>query len=72
MPDLTARQGQTLVIVRQYIGEHGYGPSEREIAESMGIGRHSVRQHLTALERQGLIERIPAQARSIRVCQPMA
>ena len=69
---LTARQTQCLVIVRSYIDTHGYGPSERELAESMGISQHSVRRHLEGLQRQGLIERIPAQARSIRVCQPMA
>lgn len=53
--------------VRRYVEEHGFAPSVREIGKAVGIAStRAVKYHLDVLVRQGLIERSPGQARSLR------
>jgi repressor LexA len=51
----------------QYIEEHGYSPSIRDIALGCYIGRSTVIRHLDKLEGQGRISREPEQPRSIGI-----
>ena len=65
---LTKRQREILDYLADYIGDHGYAPSFEEIASSMGF--HSlatVHEHLSNLERKGVIRRIYNESRSIEV-----
>jgi SOS-response transcriptional repressor LexA len=51
--------------VRAYIEKHGYGPTQREIANGCYLNRATVYFHLLMLEMDGRIAREPGKARSI-------
>lgn len=53
----------------QYIEEHKYAPSIRDIALGCYIGRSTVIRHLDKLEGQGRISRELEQPRSIRIIE---
>lgn len=65
---LTKRQREILDYLTRYIDEHGYAPSFEEIAETMGYGSlATVHEHLSNLERKGVIRRSFNESRSIEV-----
>jgi repressor LexA len=71
-PQLTQRQSDVFVMIRDLIVTRGYGPTVREIAESFGIrSPNGVMCHLRALERKGLIKRSPNKSRAIELTQAM-
>ena len=52
------RRQRILELIARYVAEHGFPPSVREIAEAVGLASPSAaHHHLTALERDGLLER---------------
>ena len=59
MVDLPPRQAEALKSGVQYIQRHGYPPTVRELAASMGISAFAARRHLAALDRKGVIRRDP-------------
>jgi repressor LexA len=68
MVPLTKRQREILDYLTAYIGEHGYAPSFEEIAAAMQYGSlATVHEHLTNLERKGVIRRAYNESRSIEV-----
>ena len=74
MTPATPRQ---LVLLRYVTGaleaNHGISPSFREMMRDTGISAlSSIRHDLTALEKRGLIRRIPNRARAIEVLHPPA
>jgi len=69
---LTDRQAETAEIVRQYIEEHEYSPSVRDVAKQLGVTVNGATRHLDVLEEKGVIRRTSGVARSIRFCRPMA
>ena len=52
--------------ISAFHAEHGYGPSQREIAEACFIGRSAVLPHLIKLEAWGCITLEEGKARSLR------
>ena len=57
-----------LKIVGDFIEDHGYSPSIREIAKKLRFkSTKAVKVHLDTLAKKGLIERIAGQARSISI-----
>ncbi len=57
-----------LKAVQDFIAENGFAPSIREIARLVGLkSTKAVKVHLDNLAKQGLIEKVSAQARAIRV-----
>ncbi len=62
-----AQSEQVYQFIREYLSEHGYSPSLREIAAACGLGMTALMRHLDRLEVQGRIVRVPRQARSIRL-----
>jgi repressor LexA len=66
----TPRQGQFLAYIHAYTRLHRQPPSEAEMAAFFGVSPPSVHQMVLTLERRGLIERTPGQARSLRVLLP--
>ena len=75
MRDLTNRQRELLRAIEKYVKEHGYPPSHRELADTLGMrSTSSVAMRLDALERRGLIKRDHGVMRSLRVvsdaCKP--
>ncbi|GHH34276.1 transcriptional repressor LexA [Lentzea cavernae] len=55
---LPERQQRILVAIRDWVVEHGYSPSTREIGEAVGLrSSSSVSKHLSALEDKGFLKR---------------
>lgn len=67
MPEkVTKRQQAVLDCIEECIREKGYGPTVREVCQSLGLSSPStVHVHLKALENKGLIKRDPLKSRSI-------
>lgn len=73
MKDLTTRQQEILSFIENYQWRNRYWPSIREIQEQFGFkSTNAVMGHLRALEKKGMIERIPGQARTFRINRPDA
>src|SRR5262249_18970554 len=70
MADFTPTQGRYLAFIHAYTSLHGYPPAESEIAAAMCVSPPSVNQMIKMLERKGLIQRQPGEARSVRVLVP--
>jgi len=65
---LTKRQREILDYVSGYVSEHGYAPSFEEIAEAMGYASlATVHEHLSNLEKKGVIRRAYNESRGIEV-----
>ena len=63
-----ARRRKILESIAHIVAERGYPPSVREIAEAVGLASPSaVHHHLTALERDGMIERGSHSSRALRL-----
>jgi repressor LexA len=68
MVPLTKRQREILDYLTGYIGDHGFAPSFEEIASAMKYtSLATVHEHLTNLERKGVIRRLYNESRSIEV-----
>jgi repressor LexA len=62
------RKQKILECIARTVTERGYPPSVREIADAVGLASTSaVHHHLTALERDGLLERGPHSSRALRL-----
>ena len=66
----TDKQGQYLAFIYYYGKIHGYAPSEAEMQRYFRVAPPSVHQMILTLEANGLIERTPGQARSLRLLIP--
>jgi|SRR5215470_2778385 len=63
----TPRQAEILTYVRDYQERFGYSPTLQEIGDYLGISKVTVFEHLTALEKRGLVHRGKHKARSLEV-----
>jgi hypothetical protein len=66
-PSFTAKQGQYLAFIYNYTRIHGQAPSEADLERYFRVSPPSVHEMIKTLERNGLIERTPGEARSIRL-----
>ena len=66
-PKYTPRQGQFLAFIHYYSKLNGCPPAEEDMVRYFKITPPSAHQMVVTLERHGLIERVPGQARSIRL-----
>jgi repressor LexA len=67
-PLLTARQQEILQFLGQYVDDHGYPPTVREIGDAVGLASPStVHAHLANLERLGLLRRDPTKPRALEL-----
>jgi repressor LexA len=65
---LTGRQQEIWTFLTDYVDEHGYPPTVREIGEAVGLASPStVHAHLANLERAGLIKRDPTKPRALEL-----
>ena len=63
---LTARQQEIWNYLVEYVDQHGYPPTVREIGEHVGLASPStVHAHLANLERAGLLRRDPTKPRAL-------
>jgi repressor LexA len=71
--NLTDTQRAILALITERIESEGVPPSQTEIATAFGFSSvRAAQYHLEALERAGAIQRVPGQARGIRLTQPVA
>jgi hypothetical protein len=68
VPKFTAKQGQYLAFIYNYTKIHRRAPAESDLERYFQVSPPSVHEMIKTLERNGLIERTPGQARSIRLC----
>jgi repressor LexA len=65
---LTGRQREIIDYLSEYVREHGYPPTVREIGEAVGLASPStVHAHLANLERAGLLKRDPTKPRALEI-----
>jgi hypothetical protein len=70
-PSFTARQRQYLAFIYNYTKMHRQAPAESDLECYFQVSPPAIHGMIRTLERNGLIERIPGRARSIRlVVQP--
>jgi repressor LexA len=66
-PDYTPRQGQFLAFIYYYTKLNGIPPSESDMQRYFRVTAPAVHQMVLTLAEKGFIERVPRQARSIRL-----
>ncbi len=65
---LTGRQQEIWDFLVDYVDQHGYPPTVREIGEAVGLASPStVHAHLANLERAGLLKRDPTKPRALEL-----
>ena len=67
-PSFTAKQGQYLAFIHHYTKIHRQAPAESDLQRYFRVSPPSIHEMIKTLERNGLIEKTPGQARSIRLC----
>ena len=69
MRDLTPRQQEILLLIKEHINATGFPPTRAEIAERLGFrSANAAEEHLKALARKGVIELTSGASRGIRLC----
>jgi repressor LexA len=64
---LTEKQQAILTFINDYISEHQYPPSVREIGKHFGIYPATVQDHISAIERKGFLQKKRFQSRTLSV-----
>lgn len=65
--NLTTRQTDAAVAIRNYRHLHGYAPTLQELADLLGIAKVSANELVGGLEKKGVIRREKHKARSIEI-----
>jgi LexA DNA binding domain len=66
-PSFTAKQGQYLAYIYNYIQIHKQAPAEADLERYFRVSAPSIHEMIKTLERNGFIKRTPGEARSIRL-----
>jgi repressor LexA len=69
---LTPKQLRILRLIRDYQRKHGYSPTMQEIADVLGVTKVTVFEHVTGLEKKGLLRRSKHRARSLELTPRVA
>nr|WP_132822547.1 transcriptional repressor LexA [Pseudomonas aeruginosa] len=68
MQKLTPRQAEILSFIKRCLEDHGFPPTQAEIAQELGFkSPNAAEEHLKALARKGAIEMTPGASRGIRI-----
>jgi repressor LexA len=70
MKELTARQKEVLSFIAEYIRNHSYPPTIREMAEYFGISVKGAHDHVTALKKKGYLKQADSRCRTIELVGP--
>lgn len=69
---LTPKQLRILTLIRDYQRKHGYSPTMQELADTLGVTKVTVFEHVTGLEKKGLLRRSRHRARSLELTPRVA
>jgi repressor LexA len=68
MKELTSRQSEVFVFIKDFIKESGMPPTRAEIARALGFrSANAAEEHLRALQRKGVIELLSGASRGIQL-----
>jgi repressor LexA len=65
--NLTPRQTDVMVAIRNYRHLHGYSPTMQELADQLGTSKVTIFEHVGALEKKRLLRRDKHKARSLEL-----
>jgi repressor LexA len=65
--NLTPRQLDVVVAIRNYRHLHGYAPTMQELADQLGTSKVTIFEHVGALERKRILTRDKHKARSLEI-----
>ena len=65
--NLTPRQLDVIVAIRNYRHIHGYAPTMQELADQLGTSKVTIFEHVGALEKKRVIRRDKHKARSLEI-----
>lgn len=65
--NLTPRQLDVVVAIRNYRHLHGFAPTMQELADQLGTSKVTIFEHIGALERKRVIRRDKHKARSLEI-----
>lgn len=65
--NLTPRQLDVLVAIRNYRHLHGYSPTMQELADQLGTSKVTIFEHIVALEKKRVVRRDRHKARSLEI-----
>jgi repressor LexA len=65
--NLTPRQLDVLVAIRDYRHLHGYSPTMQELADQLGTSKVTIFEHVGALEKKQVLRRDKHKARSLEI-----
>src|SRR6476660_7434656 len=65
--NLTPRQLDVLVAIRNYRHLHGYSPTMQELADQLGTSKVTIFEHVGALEKKSVLRRDKHKARSLEI-----
>ena len=65
--NLTLKQADVVIAIRNFAHIHGYPPTIRELAQLLDRARGTVVQHLAALERKQVLRHSRRKARSLEI-----
>ena len=69
--ELSPRQRSILTVIREWVDEHGYPPTMREIGAAVGLASPStVAHHMTILEKNGFLRRDARGSRAVDIRPP--
>ena len=66
-PSYTPTQGQYLAFIYYYTKIHRVAPAEADLQRYFQSSPPTIHQMIVTLQKRGLIDRVPGQARSIRL-----
>lgn len=65
--NLTPRQLDVLIAIRNYRHLHGYAPTMQELADQLGTSKVTIFEHVGALEKKRVLRRDKHKARSLEI-----
>jgi repressor LexA len=65
--NLTPRQTDVIVAIRNYRHLHGYAPTMQELADQLGTSKVTIFEHVGALEKKRVLRRDKHKARSLEL-----
>ena len=64
---LTPKKFRILSLIRDYQRKHGYSPTMQELADTLGVTKVTVFEHVLGLDKRGLLNRSKHRARSLEL-----